>query len=212
VSLQGVVPRLRRSSPVFWLLPQQNGQRERCVHVVILARIEDGHVKGPDSAQDDERCATVRTGHLRRCGGGASRLLQGQGGAGLRGDHLSDGVGCDATGGVHKAEVSHLHEARRQDMLEEAAHKLKDVEAGGAGTGTAWLAVGAGDDAILQADEAPVGDGHFEDIGRQVLQGGGAMGGGLAMDVPWGGPAVGVDLFKLSSSVHLLCEERAVER
>jgi hypothetical protein len=97
-------------------------------------------------------------------------------------------------------------------MLEEAAHKLKDVEAGGAGTGTAWLAVGAGDDAILQADEAPVGDGHFEDIGRQVLQGGGAMGGGLAMDVPWGGPAVGVDLFKLSSSVHLLCEERAVER
>jgi len=210
VSLKGVVPRCGRSSPVSCLLPNQNGQRERCVQVVILSRIEDGHVKGPDSAQDDERCATVRTGHLRRCGGGASRLLQGS--AGLRGDHLSDGVGCEATGGVHKAEVSHLHEARRQDMLEEAAHKLKDVEAGGAWTGTAWFSVGEGDDAILQADDAPVGDGHFEDIGRQVFEGGGAMGGGLAVEVPWGGPDVWVDLFKLSSSVHLLFEESAVDR
>ena len=105
-----------------------------------LARIEDGQVQGPDAAQDDERCATVGTGHLRRCGGGASRRLQG--GAGLRGDHLSDDVGFDATVGVHTAEVSHLHEARRQDMLEEAAHKLKDVEAGGARTSTAWFSVG----------------------------------------------------------------------
>ena len=44
-----------------------------------------------------------------------------QGGTGVRGDQLSDGVGLDATVGVHKAEVSHLHAARRQDMLEEAA-------------------------------------------------------------------------------------------
>ncbi len=177
---------------------------------MILSRIEDGRVKGPDSAQDDERCATVGTGPLRRWGGGVSRLRQG--GAGLRGDHRSDGVGGDATGGIHKAEVSHLHEAHRQDMLEEAAYKLKDVKAGGAWTGTSWFSVGEGDDAILQADDAPVGDSDFEDIGRQVCEGGGAMGSGLAVDVPWSVPDVWIDLFKLSGGVHLLFEESAVDR
>jgi len=97
------------------------------------------------------------------------RLLQGD--AGLQGDHLSDGVGCDATVGVHKAKVSHLHEAGRQDMLEEAAHTLQDVEAGGARTGTPGFAIGEGDDAVLQADDAPVGDGDFEDGGREVFEG-----------------------------------------
>ena len=77
---------------------------------------------------------------------------------------LSDGVGCEATGGVHKAEVSHLHEARRQDMLEEAAHKLQDVEADGAWTGPPWFAVGEGDAAILQVNDTPVGDGDFADL------------------------------------------------
>jgi hypothetical protein len=179
---------------------------------VIVARSADGHVTGPDAAQDDERCATVRTGPLRRWGGGAARLLPGQGGAGLRGDHRSDGVGCEATGGVHKAEVAHLHAARRQDMLEAAAPTLKDVEAGGAWTGTAWFAGGAGDAALLPAAEAPVGDGHFADRGRQVGEGGGALGIGLAVDVPWGGPDVWIALCKLSGSAHLLCEERAGER
>jgi hypothetical protein len=167
-------------------------------------------VTGPDAAQDDERGATAGTGHLRRCGGGASRRLQG--GAGWPGDHLSEAVGCDATGGVQKAAVAHLHAARRPDRLEEAAHKLKDVEAGGARPGTAWFAGGEGDDAILQADDAPVGDGHFEDLGRQGCEGGGAMGRGVAVDVPWGGPDVGSDLCKLSGSAHLLFEERAVDR
>src|SRR5215475_9797053 len=100
---------------------------------VILARIEESQVEGPDAAQDEKRCATVGTRHLRRGGGGASRLFQG--GAGVGGNHLADGVGGDATGGVHKAEVAPLHEACRQDMWEEAAHKLKDIEAGGAWTG-----------------------------------------------------------------------------
>src|SRR4029453_14248854 len=177
------------------------GNRERCVPVVICARIEDGPMKGPASAQDDARCATVRTGPLRRYGGGASRLLQGQGGASWRGEHLLDGVGGEATDGVHKAEGAHLHEARQQDMLEEAAHTLQDVEVGGAWTGTAWFAVGEGDAGILQARDAPVGDGPCEDRGRQVLAGGGARGRGLAVAVPWGGPAVWLALFQLSGRV-----------
>ena len=69
-------------------------------------------------------------------------------------------------------------------MLEEAAHKLKDVKAGGVRTGTAWFSVGEGDDALLQADDAPVGDGDFEDVGRQVFEGSGAIGSSLAVHVP----------------------------
>jgi hypothetical protein len=175
-----------------------------CVEAVILARIAEGQVEGPDAAQDEERCATVGTRHLRRGGGSASRLCQG--GAGVRGNHLAEGGGGDATGGVHKAEVSHLHEARRQDMVEEAAHKLKDVEAGGAWTGTPWFAGGEGDDAILQAHDAPVGDSDFADRGREGCDGGGAMGSGLAVDVPGDVPDVGIDLGKLSRGAHLLFE------
>jgi hypothetical protein len=173
-------------------------------------RIEEGPVQGPDAAQDDEQCPTVRTGDLRRCGGGASRRFQG--GAGLCGAHLSDGVGCEATGGVHNAEEAHLQEARRQARWEDTAHPLKDVEASGAWTGTAWFAVSDGDDAILQADAAPVGAGHFEAIGRQGWQGGGALGSGLAVDVPWGGPDRGGELLQLSGSRPLLCEARAGDR
>ena len=113
---------------------------------------------------------------------------------------------------MHKAEVSHLHKARRQDMLEAAAHTLKDVEAGGAWTGTAWFAGGASDDALLPAKEAPVGDGAFADRGRQVCEGGGAIGIGLAVDVPWGVSDVWIDLCKLLGGAHLLFEESAGDR
>lgn len=138
--------------------------------------------------------------------------VPGAGWAGVRGAPLSDGVGCEAPGGVHNAEGTHLHAARRQDMLEEAAPTLTDVEAGGAWTGTAWFAVGEGDDAILQADDAPGGDGPCEDRGCQGWEGGGAIGIGLAVDVPWGGPDVWIDLCTRSGRAHLLCEERAGDR
>ena len=165
---------------------------------------------GPDAAQDDARCTTVRTDYLRRCGGGAARGLQG--GTGVCGEHRSEGVGCEATGGVQKAEGAHLHDARWQDMLEETVHTRTAVEASGACTGTACCAGGKGDDAIGQADAAPGGDGHFEDSGRQGWPGGGARGRGWAVDVPWGSPDVGVDRCKLSGRVPLVCEERAGER
>ena len=143
-------------------------------------------------------------------GGGASRLLQG--GAGERGEHRADGVGCEVTGGGHKADVAHLHAAHRQAMVEEAAHTRQDGEAGGAWTGPAWCAGGAGADALRQADEAPVGEGDFADRGRQGLPGGGAMGSGLTVDVPWGVPAVWSDLCKLPGGAYRWCKERAGER
>jgi hypothetical protein len=177
---------------------------------VLLSHIEAGQGTGPEAAQDDERGATVGTGHLRWGGGGASRRRQS--GAGLHGDHRSDGVGLHATVGVHKAKVSHLHEARWQDMLEEPAHQLKDVKASGARRGTSGFAVGEGDAAVLQADEAPVRDGDFEDVGREVFAGSGTMGSRLAVHVPGEVPDVGIDLGKLPGGAHRLLEESAGER
>ena len=97
-------------------------------------------------------------------------------------------------------------------MLEEAAHNLKDVKAGGAWSGTSWFARGAGDDAVLEADNAAVGDGDFEDVGCEVCEGIGATRVGLAVDVPWGVPDVWIDLFKCPGFCHLLLEDGAVDR
>ena len=174
------------------------------------SRLAEGPVHGPDAAQDAERGTPVRTGALRRGGGGASRRRQG--GAGVGGDHRSDGGGCDATGGVQNAAVAHLHAAHRQDMWEEPGHQRQDVEARGAWTGTAWWAGGKGDAALVQADAAPGGAGHFAARGRQGWQGGGALGRGLAVDGPWGGPDVWGELCKLSGSGPLWCEARAGAR
>lgn len=47
-------------------------------------------------------------------------------------DQPPHGVNRDGTASVDKTEVSDLHEAVRQDMLEEPADKLDGVEVGGA--------------------------------------------------------------------------------
>ncbi len=201
---------LRAHRPLSGPFHKPHGQRERCANAVILSRILEGHVRRPYADQDNEWCATVGTCHLRRGGGGGARLLED--GTGLHDDQLSDGVRFDATVGVHKAEVAHLHEARRQDMLEESAHKLKDIKAGGARTGTSWLSGGEGDDAVLQADDAPVRDGDFEDVGREVFEGSGAIGSRLAVHVPGDVPDVGIDMGKLPGGAHLLFEDGAVDR
>ena len=59
-------------------------------------------------------------------------------------DHAAEGVRRDGTAGMQKANVTHLHEAIGQDMLEEPAEKLHDVELGGAEACTAHFPVGKG--------------------------------------------------------------------
>ena len=67
--------------------------------------------------------------HRRGVGGGLGPLQEG---AGWLGDQRPDGVRCDRTACMQKAEVAHLHEASGEDVWEEPAYKLEDVEAGGA--------------------------------------------------------------------------------
>lgn len=96
-------------------------------------------------------------------------------------------------------------------MVEEAAHTLQDVKAGGAWSGTAGCALGEGDDAVLEADHAAVGDGDFADVRCAVLQGGVTVWMGVTRHIPGRFPDLGLKLCKLPGLAHLLCDERAVD-
>ena len=83
-------------------------------------------------------------------------------------DHQADGRKRDGTTCVEKAEVADFHKAMRQDVLEEPAEKLHDVELGGAEACTAHVPVGKGDGAVREAHETVVRDGDLEDIRGEV--------------------------------------------
>lgn len=123
-------------------------------------------------------------------------------------DQQANGCERDGTAGMQKAEVADFHEAVRQDMLEEAAEKLHDVELCRPWAGTAHFAVGAGDRAVREADETVGGDGHREDIGSEVRQGGVAVVMGLTVDIPGDGPDLGGDVLQEASLAHLFLEKR----
>ena len=112
---------------------------------------------------------------------------------GLR-HHATDIQRVDGTAGAHKAKMAYLHEARGQDMLQEPAHTLQDVELGGARACASGFAVRARDDMVLERDNTAVGDGHFEDLRGEILQGCGAVRVDLAVHVPGGVPDLWGDL------------------
>ena len=87
----------------------------------------------------------------RGCGGLSGGGWPSLGGPGAI--RQADGRERDGTAGMEKAEVADFHEAIGQDMLEEPAEKLHDVEVGSAWTCTAHFPVGEGDGAVLEADE-----------------------------------------------------------
>ena len=97
-------------------------------------------------------------------------------------------------------------------MLEEPAHKLQDIELGGARACAFGGAVRERDDTVLERDDTAVGAGHFEDIRGKVLQGRGAVRVGLAVHVPGGVPDLCGDLLDKPSGVHLFFEDGAVDR
>ena len=98
-----------------------------------------------------------------------------------------------------------------QDMLEEPAEKLHDVEVGGAWAGTARFPVGEGDRAVRERDDTAVGDGDLEDIGGEVGEGGVAVVIGLTVDVPGDGPDLRVDVPQQTGVAHGFFEEGAVD-
>src|SRR5262249_14169308 len=126
-------------------------------------------------------------------------------------DHPAESVRREGTAGVQKAKVTHFHEALGQDMLEEPADKLHDVEVGGAEAGTARFTIGEGDGAVVERDNTTVGDGDPEDIGGEVLEGRVAVWLRLTVDVPGGVPDLWVDVLQQSRFGYLLFVHGAVD-
>ena len=173
------------------------------------AGIDKGAGGGPQTHDDAHRGATGRTaGHARGRGRALWRLAIA--GVALH-DQQADGRERDGTAGMEQAEVADFHEAIGQDMLEEPAEKLHDVEVGGAEAGTAHFPVGEGDRAVREADETVVGDGDLEDIRGEVGEGGVAVVIGLTVDIPGDGPDLGVDVLQQAGVAHLFFEEGAVD-
>ncbi len=126
-------------------------------------------------------------------------------------DQRAEGVGRDGTAGMQKAKVTDFHEAIGQDMLEEPADKLHDVEVGGSWARTARFTVGEGDGAVCEAHDASVGDGDPKDIGGEVCEGRVALCMGLRVDVPGDVPDLWVDVLQQSSLAHVFFEDSAVD-
>jgi len=75
----------------------------------------------------------------------------------------------DGAVAAHEAVVSHFHEACWQDMLEKAPDELYDVERDFSTAIAAFFAIGEGDGSIFDSQDSGIGDGHPEDIGREVF-------------------------------------------
>ena len=98
-----------------------------------------------------------------------------------------------------------------QHVLEEPAEKLHDVKGGGSWACTARFTVGEGDHAVLEADDALVGDSDPEDRGGEVGEGGVSVVIGLTVDVPGDGPDLWGDLLQQAGLAHVCFENGAVD-
>jgi hypothetical protein len=87
---------------------------------------------------------------------------------------------------MHKAKVADLHKAVREDRLEAAADTFNSVALRCALPSTGGGTIREGDGAVVERDDATVGDGDFEDLGGEVFKGRVSIGIGLAVHVPGG--------------------------
>ena len=171
------------------------------------AGIGKGLGRGPHPHDDVHRDATGRTvAHAR--GRASGRLVLA--GVSLP-HHEADRRERDGTAGMEQAEVPDFHKAFGQDVLEEPAEKLHDVELGRAEAGTAHFPGGEGDGTVHEAHDAAVGDGNFEDVGSEGGEGGGAVGLCLTVDIPGDSPDLGIDVLQQSGVLHGFFEERTVD-
>jgi hypothetical protein len=99
-------------------------------------------------------------------------------------DQGADGVEADFAVWIHVAKIADLHEPGREDVLKEASDELHGIDGHGSPAVAVRFSVPEGNAVILDLEDAAVGDGHFEDIGGQVLDAGIAFTDCLGVDVP----------------------------
>jgi hypothetical protein len=109
---------------------------------------------------------------------------------GLR-HHAPDIRRVAGTAGAQKAKMLYRHAARGQDVVQEPAPTLQDVEWGGARACAAGFAVRERTAMGLERDNTAVGEGHFAARRSKGLPGRGAVRGDRAVHVPGGGQPCG---------------------
>lgn len=91
-------------------------------------------------------------------------------------------------------------------MLQEAADEFHDIEGEDSWALAVGLAIANEHRAVLDVDDARVGDRDFEDVGGEILQARFAGGDRLAVDVPIDAPDIRGDLIEAVSLDHLIAE------
>ena len=91
-------------------------------------------------------------------------------------------------------------------MLEEAADELDNIKGQDSRSFTVGLAIANQHGAVLDADDARVGDGDFEDVGSQIFESSLTGGERLSIDVPVDVPHVGGDLIEQMGLFHQIAE------
>jgi len=126
-------------------------------------------------------------------------------------DEGTNRVDRNRTVGGEKTVMPHLHKSIGQDVLEETSDELQDVEGGDAVEVGSVLPILEGDGTVFDLDDAAIGNGDLEDIGREVLEGSVAFPDGLGVDIPVEGPDLRVDSIEESSSFHGVTELGSVD-
>jgi hypothetical protein len=131
----------------------------------LSARVQPGAVCGPQAPDHPQRSATGGAAGDARGRGDETRGLATEA-VRLR-SHRADGVGRDGAAGRQKAAVTDLSKASGHDRREASAEQLQGVESGRAWACTTALTGGDGDGAVLERDDAAVGDGALKTSGAR---------------------------------------------
>ena len=91
-------------------------------------------------------------------------------------------------------------------MLQEAADEFHDIESENSRSFTVGLAVANEHGAVMEGNDARVGDGDFEDVGREIFETSLAGGDGLGVDVPIDVPDIGRGLIEQLGLFHQIAE------
>jgi len=91
-------------------------------------------------------------------------------------------------------------------VLQEAANELHDIEGQDSGALTVGLAVTNEDRAVLESNDARIGNGDFENVGCEIFESSLAGGDCLAVDVPVDVPELGWDLIQQFGLRHQIAE------
>lgn len=111
-------------------------------------------------------------------------------------DQRANALERDLAIGVHEAVVADFHKTCGQDMLEEAADELHGIESKSSRSLAVRLAIANEHGAVVEVQDAGIGDSDLEDIGGEIFESSLTGARGLAVNVPICLPDVGRDLLQ----------------